>query len=71
MKSPNTILRHIVNSISDSNVRYLLLYAKTLQQWSAAKEVMCDDGMWHTAWFSDPYPNQLGARNAITIYHGV
>lgn len=65
-----TILRHIVNSISDDNVRYVLLYSKVSCEWTATKEVMCEDRLWHCAWMSDPYPNQYGARRAIAFFCG-
>lgn len=69
-KTPGTLKRYKLTSISDDTVRYLTVQNTAYGFWFACKQVMTD-GKWRTCWTSSEYPNQAGARTAIRVYLGV
>ena len=61
--------RYLVKSISNDTQRFIL--AHDFIGWHAEAQALCGDGSWLRTWYSDTFPNQLGARQAITWAFGV
>lgn len=60
---------YLTNLDTDTE-RYTLVH-RSDEGWFARMETKMEDGSWHKAWFSEEFPNQHGARLAITEAFGI
>jgi hypothetical protein len=59
-----------LTSLDTDTERYSLVHGSG-QGWSARMEILMADGSWHKAWYSETFPNQRGAREAIAQAFGI
>ena len=59
-----------LTNLDTKTERYTLVH-RSGQGWFSRMETLMADGSWHKAWYSEMFPNQLGARKAITEAFGL
>lgn len=61
---------HIFLTNLDTDTERYVLVHPSRKGWHAEMRTLMADGSWHRAWYSETYPNQAGARNAIKVFLG-
>lgn len=59
-----------LTNLDTATERYTLVHPFG-EGWFARMETKMADGTWHTAWYSETFPNQYGARKALTDAFGL
>lgn len=59
-----------LTNLDTATERYTLVHPHG-EGWYARMETKMTDTTWHTAWYSETYPNQAGARMALTEAFGL